>query len=79
MQVSGRVVQLVCKGEVEPRHQAQGRKELDDGSKIPVLSWDFCFRFGQGSTSPVLEKHDGVTWSIVAHLIRAKGVDFSQL
>ena len=25
------------------RHQGEGRKELGDGSKIPVLSWDHCF------------------------------------
>ena len=23
--------------------QAQGREELDGGSKIPVLSWEYCF------------------------------------
>ena len=25
------------------RHQGQGRKELEDGSKVPVVSWDYCF------------------------------------
>ena len=68
------------------RHQGQGRKELEDGSKVPVVSWDYCF-FGsrnriseaeveQRGDSPVLVKHDGVTKSIFAHLIPAKGVDF---
>ena len=67
-------------------HQGEGRKELEDGSKVPVVSWDFCF-FGernriseaeveQCGDSPVLEMHDGVTKSIFGHLIPAKGVDF---
>ena len=25
------------------RHQGEGRKELEDGSKVPVFSWDYCF------------------------------------
>ena len=69
------------------RHQAQGRKELDGGSKIPVLSWDYCL-FGarnrineaeveQHGDSPILLMHGGVTKSISAHLIPAKGVDFT--
>ena len=68
------------------RHQAQGRKELDDGSKIPVLSWDYCFlgarnrineaEVEQREDSSVLVMHDGVAKSLVAHLILAKGVDF---
>ena len=64
----------------------EGRKELEDGSKVPVVSWDYCF-FGarnrtteaeveQGGDSPVLVMHDGVTKSVCAHLIPAKGVDF---
>ena len=24
------------------RHQGEGRKELEDGLKIPVVSWDYC-------------------------------------
>ena len=53
------------------RHQARGRKELDDGSKIQVLSWDYCFlgarnrineaEVEQRGDSPVLVMHDGVT------------------
>ena len=50
------------------RHQGDGRKELEDGSKIPVVSWNHCFF---GSRNPI-----GVTTSICAHLIPAKGVDF---
>ena len=50
------------------RHQGDGRKELEDGSKIPVVSWNHCFF---GSRNPI-----GVTKSIYAHLIPAKGVDF---
>ena len=67
------------------RHQGKGRKELEDGSKVPVVSWDCCFLGVRNRTteveveqrgSPVLEMHDGVARSIVAHLIPAKGVDF---
>ena len=50
------------------RHQGDGRKELEDGSKIPVVSWNHCFF---GSRNPI-----GVTKSIYAHLIPANGVDF---
>ena len=25
------------------RHQGDGRKELEDGLKVPVVSWDYCF------------------------------------
>ena len=70
-------------GRVE-RHQGEGRKEFEDGSKVPVESWDHCFFFGaryrtseaeveQHGDSPVLVMHDGVTKSIFAHLILAKG------
>ena len=68
------------------RHQGEGRKELEDGSKVPVVSWDYCFLGATNRTteaeverrgdSPVLVMHDGVTKSIFAHLIPAKGVDF---
>ena len=68
------------------RHQREGRKELEDRSKIPVVSWDYLF-FGarnriseaeveQRGQSPVLVMHDGVTKSIFAHKIPAIGVDF---
>ena len=67
-------------------HQGSGLKELEDGSKVPVVSWDLCF-FGarnriseteveQRGDSPVLVMHDGVSKSIFAFLIPAKGVDF---
>ena len=86
MQVFGRDVQLVSKGVVEretPR--VEGRKELEDGSKVPVVSWDYCFLGARNRTieaeveqrgdSPVLMMHDGVTKSIFAHSIPAR-VDF---
>ena len=68
------------------RHQGEGRKELEDGSKVPVVSWDCCFlrarnriseaEVEQRGDSPVLVMQDGVTNSIFAHLIPAQGVDF---
>ena len=68
------------------RHQGEGRKELQDGSKVPVVSWDYCFlgprnrtseaEVEQRGDSPILVMHDGVTKSIFAHLIPVKGVDF---
>ena len=63
------------------RHQGEGRKELQDGSKVPVVSWDYCFLGARNRTieaeveqrgdSPVLVIHDGVNKSIFAHLIPA--------
>ena len=68
------------------RHQGEGRKELEDGSKIPVVSWDYCFlrarnriskaEVEQRGDSPVVVMHGRLTKSIFAHLIPAKGVDF---
>ena len=68
------------------RHQGEGRKELEDGSKVPVVSWDCCFLGARNRTSeaeveqhgdsPVLVMHDGVSKSIFALLIPASGVDF---
>ena len=68
------------------RHQEDGQKELEDSSKVPVVSWDYCFlgtknrasevEVEQRGDSPVLVMHDSVTKSIFAHLIPAKGVDF---
>ena len=62
------------------RHQADGRKELEDGSKIQVVSWDYCFlgavseaEVEQREDGPVLVMHDGVTKSIFAHLIPTEG------
>ena len=87
MQVFDHGVQLASKGQGRAeRHQGEGRKELEDGSKVPVVSWDYCFLGARNRTSeteveqrgdsPVLVMHDGVTKSIFAHLIPAKGVDF---
>ena len=60
--------------------------ELEDGSKVPVVSWDYCFLGAtnriseavveQRGDSPVLVMHDRVTKSNFAHLIPAKGGDF---
>ena len=68
------------------RHQGEGRKDLEHGSKVPVVSWDCCFLGARNRTSeaeveqrgdsPVLVVHDGVTKSIFARLIPGKGVDF---
>ena len=79
--------ELVSKGMVElERHQGEGRKELEDGSKIPVCRGitvssepgieSAKLRWNSVGDSPVLVMHDGVTKSIFAHLIPAKGVDF---
>ena len=67
-------------------HQGEDRKELEDGSKVPVVSLDYCF-FGarnrisdaeveQRGDSPVSVMHDGVTKSMFAHFNPATGVDF---
>ena len=68
------------------RHQGEGRKELEEGSKIPVESWDYRFlgarnriseaEVEQRGDSLVLVMHDGVTKSIFALLIPAKGGHF---
>ena len=57
------------------RHQGEGHKELEDGSKVPVVSWDYCFlgamnriseaEMEQRGDTPVLVVHDGVTKSIL--------------
>ena len=83
MHVSDRGVQLVSKGEAEPRDT---KEKAARSLKIPDVSWDFCFlgawhriseaEVEQRGDSPVLVMHDGVTKSIFAHLIPAKGVDF---
>ena len=68
------------------RHQGEGRKELEDRSKVPVVSWDYCFlgarnrisevEVEQRGDSSVLVMHDGVTKSIFAQLSPAEGFDF---
>ena len=65
------------------RHQGEGRKKLEDGSKIPVSSWDCCFlgaknrineaKVAQRGDNPVLVMHDGVTKSIFAHFVPREG------
>ena len=64
------------------RHRGDGRKELEDGSKIPVVSWDYWFLGAQNRVSeaeveqrgdsPVLVMHDGVTKSMFTHLVLEK-------
>ena len=76
-------VQGRCRAE---RRRGDGRKELEDGLKIPVVSCDCCFlgarnrvseaEVDQRGDSPVLAMHDGLTKSIFFHLIPTKGVDF---
>ena len=85
MQVFDHGVQLVSKGVVE-RHPGEGRKEFEDGSKVPVVSWDYCFLGARNRTSeaeaeqrgdgPVLVMHDDVTKSIFACLFPANAFDF---
>ena len=53
------------------RHQGEGREELEDGSKVLVVSWDYCFLRARNRTceleveqrgdSQVLVMHGGVT------------------
>ena len=72
MQLSDRGVQPVCKGEVEPTDTRV--KAARDGSKVPAVSWDYCFLGARNRTtevevkqrgdSPVLVMHDGLTKSI---------------
>ena len=52
------------------RHQGEGRKELGDGSKVPVVSRDCC------RTSETDLEQRGDIPILVAHLIPAKGVEF---
>ena len=72
MQVSGRGVHLVCKGDVELRGT---RHKAARNMMMGLLSWDYCFlrvvrnrinetEVEQRGDSPVLVKHDGVTKSI---------------
>ena len=85
MQVSGRGVQHVCEGEVEPRdtrHKAAGILR----TVHPCLVVGLLLLWGQESNQrgeveqpgdgPVLVMHDGATKSIFAHVIPAKRVDF---
>ena len=57
MQLSDRGVQLVSEGEVEPRDTREmAIRRLEDGSKIPVVSWDLLLPWSQ-----IELMHDGVT------------------
>ena len=38
------------------RHQGDGRKELEDGSKIPVVSWNHCFFARKELTSQAVKR-----------------------
>ena len=52
MQVFDHGVQPVSKGVVEPRGtKGKARKELDDGSKVPVVSWYYCFLGARNRTT----------------------------
>ena len=43
------------------RHQGEGpgRKEFEDGSKVPVVSWDYCFLGTRNRTS---DAESGTAW-----------------
>ena len=61
------------------RHQGEGLKELDGGSKVPVVFGDCCFcgvrnrisetEVDKRGESPVQVMHDGVTKSIFAFFL----------
>ena len=87
MQVFGHGVQLVSKGVVEPRdtkgkaaknlrmvRKSQSYRGITASLEPETESVEA--EVGQRGDSPVLVMHDGVTKSIFAHLIPAKGVDF---
>ena len=86
MHISGRGVQLVCKGEVEPRDTShKAARNLTTGQSN-VLSCDYFF-FGaknrineaeleKRGDSPVFVTDDGVTTSIFADLNLAKRFAF---
>ena len=87
MQVFGHGVQLVSKGEVEPRDtKEKAARSWKMFRRSQSSSWDYYFLGARNRISeaegeqrgdgPVLVMHDGVTRSIVAHLIPAKRVDF---
>ena len=58
------------------RHQAQGRKELEDGSKIRVLSWDYCFLGTRNRINEAEVEQRGDSPVLVKSIFPAKGVDF---
>ena len=88
MQVSDRGVQRVSKGEAEPRDtkvkvakslKMVRRSQSCRGITVslePGIESRTEDEVDQRGDSPVLVMHDGVTMSIFAHLIPAKGVDF---
>ena len=71
------------------RHRGDGRKMLEDGSKVPVVTWEKCFlrarnrsseaEVEQRGDSPVLVMHDGVTKSIFCSLDSHKKELISQV
>ena len=81
------VCSLCPRGVVEPKDTREmAARSSKMGSKVPVVSWDYCFIGAKNRTSeveveqrgysPFLVMHDSVTKSIFAHLIPAKGVAF---
>ena len=46
------------------RHQGEGRKELEDGSKVPVVSWEYCFLGAKSriSEAEVEQRGDSQSW-----------------
>ena len=73
---------LCPRGGRAERHPGEGRKELEDGSKVPVVSWDYCFLGARNRISEaeveqrgdgvVLAMHEGGTKSNFSLLIPAK-------
>ena len=79
MQLSDRGVQPVSKGEVEPRDTrekaARSWKMVRRSQSYVGIIASLKPRIESVKDSPVFVMHDGVTKSIFARLIRAKGVD----
>ena len=78
MQVFGHGVQLVSKGEVEPRDtKEKAARSWKMFRRSQSSSWDYCFlgarnriseaEVEQRGDGPVLVTHDGVTRSMFAH------------
>ena len=67
------------------RHQGEGRKELADGLKVPVIFWEYCFLGARNriSEAELEQRGDGCPGDArrsdqinFVYLIPAKGVDF---
>ena len=80
---------MVCSLCPRARSSRETPGRWQDGLKILVVSWDYCFlgarnrvseaEVEQRGDSPVLVMHDGVAKSILDRLVPGKGVDFPSL